>query len=225
MSTIEATGSNPFESMGLTSRKGETKESDGLQDQFMTLMLTQMKNQDPLKPMENGEFLAQLAQFNTVSGIQDLQKSFSDFASTMQSNQALQASGLVGRSVLVNSDEGLLADGATLEGQVNLEQSTSNLGITIYDASGQSVRHIDVGPQGAGPLRFSWDGRSDGGEQLLPGRYTVKANAQINGESQAVTTSLAAHVDSVTLGQNGTSPTLNLSGMGSVALSDVRQIM
>lgn len=225
MSSVNPTSSNPYEAMGLASSKNTAKAGDGLQDQFMTLMLTQMKNQDPLKPMENGEFLAQLAQFNTVSGIQDLQKSFSDFASSMQTNQALQASGLVGRSVLVASETGVLSQGASLDGQINLPQSTAGLSMDIYDMSGQAVRHIDMGSHGAGPVRFSWDGKADSGELLPSGSYTVKANAQMNGQNQAISTYVAAHVDSVTLGQGGAAPTLNLAGLGAVPLAQVQQIM
>jgi flagellar basal-body rod modification protein FlgD len=225
MSTIDPTSSNPYEAMGLTSSKSDVKAGDDLQDQFMTLLLTQMKNQDPLKPMENGEFLAQLAQINTVNGIQDLQKSFSDFASSMQTNQALQASGLVGRSVLVASETGVLSQGASLDGQINLPQSTTGLSMDIYDMSGQAVRHIDMGAHGAGPVRFSWDGKTDGGAPLPSGSYTVKANAQIHGHNQAISTYVAAHVDSVTLGQGGAAPTLNLAGLGAIPLAQVQQIM
>lgn len=225
MSTIDSTAANPYEAMGLSSNKSEVKTEDSMQDQFMTLLLTQMKNQDPLKPMENGEFLAQLAQINSVNGIQDLQKSFSDFATSMQSSQALQASSLVGRSVLVASETGVLSPGASLDGQINLSQSTSGLSFDIYDMSGQPVKHIEMGTHSSGQVRFSWDGKSESGESLPSGTYTVKANAQINGENQAVSTYVAAHVDSVTLGQGGASPTLNLAGLGAVPLSQVQQIM
>ena len=203
-----------------------TKNANDIgRDDFMKLMLTQLKNQDPTNPMQNGEFLAQIAQFNTVTGIQDLQKSFDQFSSSMQSNQALQASSLVGRSVLVQSDTGVLPPSGSLDGLVDLTSSTTNLGLDVFDMSGQLVRHIDMGTHGAGQVRFSWDGRADNGDLLPPGTYKVAATAQIDGQSTAIDTYVAARVDSVTLEQNGVSPTLNLAGLGGLSLSQVHQIM
>lgn len=224
MSYVNSTNTNPYASLGLSSTQSTAKGNETV-DEFMTLLLTQLKNQDPMDPMENGEFLAQLAQIETASGINELQESVNNFAASMQTNQALQASSLVGRSVLVASETGVLSQGASLDGQINLPQSTAGLSLDVYDMSGQTVRHIDMGAHGAGPVRFSWDGKTDSGEQLPSGSYTVKANAQINGQNQAVNTFVAAHVDSVTLGQGGSAPTLNLAGLGAVPLGQVQQIM
>ena len=225
MSTIDTTGSNPYEALGLTSRKSTVKEGDGLQDQFMTLMLTQMKNQDPLKPMENGEFLAQLAQFNTVSGINELQKSFTDFASSMQGNQALQASTLVGRSVLVDGNTVQLSPQGGAEGSAELPFSTSSTRLLIHDAGGQLVRSMDFGGQAAGTMNFSWDGMDGSGNRAPPGNYSITAEAAIDGQMQALHTKVVGAVESVTLGQGGREISLNVAGMGEIALSRVNQIM
>ena len=225
MSTIDPTSSNPYEALGLASRKSTEKEGDGLQDQFMTLMLTQMKNQDPLKPMENGEFLAQLAQFNTVSGINELQQSFSDFASSMQGNQALQASTLVGRSVLVDGSNVQLQAQGGAEGTADLPVSTLSTRILIHDSSGQLVRSMDLGQQAAGAINFAWDGMDGSGNRALPGNYSVTAEAGIDGQMQALNTKVVAAVESVTLGQGGREISLNVAGVGEIALSRVNQIM
>lgn len=190
----------------------------------MTLMLTQMKNQDPLKPMENGEFLAQLAQFNTVSGIQDLQKSFADFAASMQTNQALQASGLIGRSVAVPGPQVNLTAGSSVEGSVMLSASTDNLQLNIYDSRGQLVRNMPLGSQGAGEVLFSWDGRSSDGTQLASGLYSVRAEAIIDGEPTAVSTKAYATVESVSMLGGSQGINLNLAGLGSVPFSQVQQV-
>lgn len=225
MSTIESAGSNPYEALGLTTRKETNKESDGLQDQFMTLMLTQMKNQDPLEPMENGEFLAQLAQFNTVSGIQELQKSFSDFASSMQGNQALQASTLVGRDVLVQSNTAQINSGEGVSGVADLFASTTSLKVTVQDGFGQVVRTMDLGQHSAGEVAINWDGRTDSGAPAASGKYYIVAEAAIDGQMQAVTTQIAARVESVTLGQGGSENTLNVVGQGDIAMSQINKIM
>lgn len=223
MSTIDPTGSNPYDALGLGSNKSEAKESDGLQDQFMTLMLTQMKNQDPLEPMENGEFLAQLAQFNTVSGIQDLQKSFSDFAASMQTNQALQASGLVGRSVSVPGPNVNLNSGSSVDGSVTLTASTDNLQLNVYDGTGQLVRSIGMGSQSAGEIPFSWDGRANDGTPLPSGVYQISAEGVVGGEPTAMETKAYATVESVSMG-GAQGVQLNLAGIGAVPFSSVQQV-
>lgn len=224
MSTIDPTSVNPYESLGLAPKKSEAKGNDGLQDQFMTLMLTQMKNQDPLKPMENGEFLAQLAQFNTVTGVQELQQSFSDFAASMQTNQALQASSLVGREVTVPGPDVSLQSGSSIQGSVALPASTTDLQLSIYDGSGQLVRTIGMGTQTAGEIPFSWDGLASDGTQLPSGVYQVSAEAVIDGEATALATRIDATVESVSMAGGAQGIQLNLAGIGTRPFSDVQQV-
>ena len=139
------------------SQKTATKNSGNSigQDEFLKLMTTQLNNQDPMKPMASGEFFSQIAQFSSVAGIQDLQKSFSQVASAMLSSQALQASAMVGRTVLVPSSEAELKEGADVQGAVELTSSTSDLAVGVYDAAGQLVRQINMGPQVAGSVPFN----------------------------------------------------------------------
>ncbi len=224
MSTIEPTSSNPYEALGLSSSKTEAAGSDDMQDQFMTLMLTQMKNQDPLKPMENGEFLAQLAQFNTVTGVQELQQSFENFALSMQTNQALQASSLVGREVSVPGPEVMFNSGSNVEGEVMLPSSTNNLQLSIYDGSGQLVRTIGMGTQAAGEIPFSWDGLASDGTPMPSGVYQLSAEAMIDGAPTALATKAYATVDSVSMAGGSQGIQLNLAGIGTVPFSDVQQV-
>ena len=106
------------------------------QEDFLELMTTQLQNQDPFKPMENGDFLAQMAQFSTVDGIQNLQKSFEQLSQSLVSNQALQAAGLVGRSVLAPTGLAALESGGAVKGVVSLPASSSEVTVHITDASG-----------------------------------------------------------------------------------------
>lgn len=199
--------------------------SDLGQDDFLELMLTQIQNQDPLNPMESGDFLSQMAQFGTVNGITELQKSFSSLATTMQSSQALQASTMVGNSVLVQGNGTTLAAGGEAKGAVDLPQSTSNLTVSVMDSSGQTVRTIDLGSQTAGLTKFSWDGRDDSGQPVAPGGYSFQATSNVNNQAVAQSVYVYARVDSVTLSKTGGEPSLNLNGVGSVGISQVREIL
>jgi flagellar basal-body rod modification protein FlgD len=224
MSSIEQTGSNPFDSLGLTQQNTQKKPDELGQDEFLTLMLAQMKNQDPLKPMENGDFIAQLAQFQTVTGVDDLNATFSDFAASMQSNQALQASALVGREVLVPGSAGFLPQSGELSGSMELPAATSSARVNVYDTGGQLLGQVELGPQPAGQAGFSWDGRLSDGTQLPPGAYQLQAEAVIDGKVEAVETLISARVDSVSLGQGGREPVLNLANVGPMGFSQVREI-
>jgi len=195
------------------------------QEDFLKLMITQFKNQDPMKPMENGEFLAQLAQFSTVKGLGDLNNSFASLSSSVVSNQALQASSLLGRDVLVNRSSGYIDAGGTLTGAVELSSSVSDVVVQITDKNGALARQFNLGPQSAGLKRFSWDGKLADGTTAAAGTYTVKATILSAGSQQAAAPTLVdARVESVTMsaGQNGLS--LSLRGMGDVNFSDVRSI-
>ncbi|OOZ41498.1 hypothetical protein BOW53_03750 [Solemya pervernicosa gill symbiont] len=200
------------------------------QEQFLTLMLTQLQNQDPFKPMESGEYLTQIAQFSQVTGLQDLQTSFDDFAGRMQSNQVLQASNMVGRTVLV---EPQMSDGkavgnlneAGLAGGVELPQASEKLTVEIYDTFGQHVRSIDYGSVEKGISYFVWDGLNEQGEAAPPGRYLVSANARFGNEVEAVEPLMADSVGSVSLGTGTSGFKVNLNGLGESEFSRIRQIM
>ena len=207
-------------------RLKQTVEKKSLgQEEFLELMMTQLQNQDPLNPAESGEFLSQIAQFGTVNGITELQQSFSTLASSLQSNQALQASTMVGRSVLVESNSLQLANGESVNFAIDLPQSVGSLEVTISDSVGQVVRQFNLGTQGSGLVDLNWDGLTNNGEQLAPGTYRISAQAQIDGENQSLNTLVVAPVESVSLARDGSEPTLNLSNIGAIALNAVRRVL
>ncbi len=225
MNTIENT--NPYDALGLTAATttpSSAKNKLG-QEEFLKLMTAQLQNQNPTKPMDNAEFLSQIAQFSTVSGIQDLQTAFSRLADSLGSDQALQGASMVGRGVLAPGSYGnILTPNTGLSGAVDLAASTSNLTLSIYDAAGQLVRRLDLGQQASGLVSFGWDGTMDGGEAAAPGRYRIQATAVMDGRQQGADTLVDARVESVTLGNNGQGLSLNLFGGDTIALSAVRQI-
>ena len=216
-----------FASLGLSrpqeSKRGTNDASELGLDTFLKLMVTQLKNQDPSKPMENNTFLSQIAQFGSVSGLDKLNNQIQDLSTSLTSGQALQAGSLVGREVLVPTDMGVLQSGGSVRGRVELPESSSGVTLRVYDPFGQLVREMPMGPADAGDFRFTWDGLNDQGSFMPPGQYRMEVVAHQGGQNVVQNTELFANVESVSLsGANGL--TLNLAGLGPVAFNNVKQI-
>lgn len=212
--------------LGISSSDQTNEDRQALgQDQFFDLMVAQLTNQDPLNPLESNEFIAQVAQFSTVNGIKQIQESIGDLATSFQSGQALQASTMVGRDVLVPGARGVLHPGATLSGAIDVASATGDLSISVLAPSGEVVRQLELGPQPAGLARFSWDGLDDAGEPAPPGHYVIQATANIDDQAQAVPTLMTARVESVTLTNQPGGLTLNLESLGPVSINDIRQLL
>jgi len=195
------------------------------QQDFLTLMITQFQNQDPFEPLDNGEFLGQLAQFSTVSGIESLNNSFAGLSGSMQDNQALQAAGLVGRSVLAVTDIGYLGDTGALKGGLELDSSASDVQIDIVDESGALVQRLSLGQQPPGLVSFSWDGIDSEGNRADDGQYQISARVIRGSNIESAATVIEAEIESVTLGQFGGGMSLNLEGGLSMALGQIYQII
>ncbi len=225
VSNVADANSELYASLGLTKTQEPTDSSELGLDTFLTLMITQLNNQDPFEPMDNGEFLGQIAQFGTVSGLDTLNSSFADLSGSLVSGQALQAGSLVGHQVLAPMDIGYLQTGQSIDGQVDLDASASDLVVQVTDPAGQLVRELHLGPQDAGPVRFSWDGINEYGDYAPAGYYNVEVQAIRNDAAEAQATYLFADVDSVSLAANGTSMTLNLKNLGPVAFEQITQIL
>ncbi|WP_305906584.1 flagellar hook assembly protein FlgD [Methylomarinum sp. Ch1-1] len=216
-----------FKDLGLSTIEKAKKEDQSLQqEQFLELLTTQLTHQDPLKPMENGEFLGQMAQFSTVSGIQDLQASFKDFASSISSDQALQAASLVGRYVSAPATEGLLSAGGTISGEFELPSNATEVNLKVTDSlSGEVVRSIDLGNQSAGDVAFAWDGMTAEGEFADPGVYKVQVEAKIDGNNTVLQTQIKSKVESVTMANSNRGLQVNLAGIGPVNFNQIKQIL
>lgn len=231
MAVSSTTSSNSVTDNLSITKKTETKKNTNELGQaaFLELMITQMNNQNPLSPQDNSEFVAQLAQFSSVEGLERLNTSFNSF----MSNNALQASSLVGRSVTVESDKSTLVNGGIVAGSVDLDFATTDLKINIYDEKGVLGQSIPVGSVPAGETVFRWDGQNiemngelldwDAGENgATAGEYRFEITATQNGKSEALKTALSANVNSVTIGENG-KLILNLAGIGAVEADQVKQ--
>ena len=209
---------------------GAAKAATGNQalgkDAFLQLLVTQLKNQNPLSPQDNGAFVAQLAQFSSLEGINTLNDSVNAISSSFSSSQALQASSLVGRSIITQTDKAMVDTSKSMTGSVAVTAATGNVSVKITDKDGNVVRTIDMGAQSAGNSSFIWDGKNDKGEVAPAGTYTFAASTKNDkGDSVALLTSLPATVTSVTLSKTGGEMLLNLAGgMGSVKLSQIQTI-
>ncbi|WP_260961215.1 flagellar hook assembly protein FlgD [Pseudomonas citri] len=239
MSVTNSTGGLSLnEILANSSVKTTTSASDGLssatsaatgnkelgKDAFLQLLVTQLKNQDPLSPQDNGEFVAQLAQFSSLEGITTLNETVSGLASNYNSSQALQASSLVGRSVIAPGNKAVVDTSKSLNGTVVVPASVSSVSLKIADKDGKTVRTIDLGSQGAGNAAFIWDGKNDAGTTVESGTYTFTATTTIDNQATSLITNLPATVSSVTISQTGGELMLNLAGLGSIALSKVQTI-
>lgn len=225
MSTVNAASNDQlYQALGL-SRELETKEDNELQlEDFLELMVTELTHQDPFKPMENSELASQISQFATVSGIDELNNSFSGFSDTMISDQALQAANIVGRDVLVPVNTGNLEAGGSIKGVVGVTESASDVTVRISDASGELIKEIQLGTQSKGEVNFSWDGLDENGDAVEPGQYKVEALAKVDGETVSPYTLLEARVSSVSIGGAGQGLTVNLAGLGPVSFNSVAEI-
>lgn len=194
------------------------------QEDFLRLLTTQLTTQDPTNPVENEDFVAQMAQFSTLTGIEELTSSFESLSQTLLQGQALEAATLVGKSVLVPSSKIDLSEGQGASGAVELAASTTQARVDIYDASGQMVRTLDLGALSAGLQEFEWDGTREDGSAAPAGSYEFKVTAQINGATEALTTYLNGQVKSVSAESTGAGLMLDIQGIGNATFSDVLRV-
>jgi flagellar basal-body rod modification protein FlgD len=222
MTTVN-TQNNASTAGAATSAMGKSMSSLGIND-FIALMTTQLRYQDPTNPQDSSAFVAQLAQFSSVSGIQEMNTSISSLLSQMRNSQAVNATALVGHGVLVQADTAVLGAGESLSGEIATPTGTSMITVQVNDASGALVRQFSV-PASSGTSTFTWDGLDDAGKAIAAGTYQIKAIANVYGSSQSVATALNSNVDSVTIDPADSSLVLNTSNLGAINLADVRRVL
>jgi len=204
----------------------------GTQDQFLTLLVTQLRNQDPLNPMDNAQVTSQIAQLSTVNGINQLNTTLLALSGQLDMSQSMQAASLIGKQVLVpgekialgsNTVDGVTNKVATPYG-VDLISPANQVVVTIMDGSGKAVRQIEMGPQPAGVYTLDWDGKDNDGMQLADGAYTVKVHAtDADGNRVAADPLTSGKVGSVAYSSKGLQLDMGLAGKYS--LFDIRKIM
>lgn len=217
---------NLLQELGLANQpvKSSGGKKELSQNDFLKLLVAQIQNPpDPLNAPEGTDFISQMANISSVDGMQKLQESFSELSQSLHSSQALQASSLVGRQVLVPNTHAQHTEGQSLKAQFELPSSTSNLSVSILNEQGELVRKVNLGTQAGGDINFTWDGKNESGDNAPSGKYQVVAQAFIGGEAAQLKSYLHANVDSVSLDkQQGL--VLNLAGVGSVNFNLVKEI-
>ncbi len=197
--------------------------AESTQDRFMTLLVTQMKNQDPLNPLDNAQVTSQMAQLSTVTGIDKMNATLEALNGSYKTNQSMQAAAMIGHGVLVPGKAVSLTDGKAFLG-VELTEPADKVELTIKDASGKAIRTINLGAQEAGTLQLSWDGTDDKGVVAANGQYTFTVKGMRGGKAIDGVSSLAyGMVNSVSTGAQGVK--LNVSSVGEVDFTDVKQIL
>lgn len=203
--------------------KGAVEE---MQTRFMTLLTAQLKNQDPMNPLDNAEMTSQLAQMSTVEGIERLNNLFQKFVDAQIQSQidtlGLQAVNLVGHGALVAGDNLTLTDEGGVAG-FRLDGNADSVTVTIKDANGNAVRTMDLGSQSAGVQNFVWDGMNDAGEKAENGTYRISVSAQKEGEAVNVSALQFGMVTALTRTSEGS--LLQVGSLGNFTVDEIWQVL
>jgi flagellar basal-body rod modification protein FlgD len=200
---------------------GKKDQTLGIEE-FLTLMTAQLKNQDPMKPLEGTEFISQLATFGTVSGVQEMKESMELLASSLRSTQTLNGSSMLGRQILVEADSLTHTQGGTVSGELEVPAGTTSLQVRITDSTGAVVREMTL-DTAQGTRTFTWDGLKTNGQPAESDTYDIEAVATVAGQSGSLPLMLSGRVSSVSI--VGTNLMLNTPALGAVDISDVRRVM
>ncbi|MHD0644061.1 flagellar hook assembly protein FlgD [Pseudomonas aeruginosa] len=200
-----------------------TSGSADLKNSFMTLLIAQMKNQDPLNPLDNAELTSQLAQISSVQGIEQLNTTLAGINDQIDAGKTLSAQALIGHGVMVPGNKIVVGDGQSTPFGIELASDAESVLVTIKNSAGETVRKLDAGKVEAGNEAFSWDGKLEDGSVAPDGAYTVSIEAKSSSGAGVTVTALNyAQVGGVKA--NGKDPILQLGALfGEVKLSEVRQ--
>lgn len=201
----------------------QPKEQQLGRDEFLKLLVAQLENQDPLSPSDNGEFVAQLAQFSSLEEAQKLSKGFENFTDTFMSSQHLQATSMVGRPVHVESEVTLLGNEGAISILADMPGEVADASLSVYDEAGALVDNFNLGSQNRGRAEFVWTGEDANGQRFPPGVYRFEVQVNQGEELSSLPTFLSSNVNSVTI-EPGGALTLNLAGIGPTPISEVIQI-
>ena len=214
---------------GTTTASGATstatpKKTSLDQTDFLKLMTTQMSNQDPFQPQDNTQMIAQMAQFSTVTGIQQLNTTMSTMATQISDNQIATVASFAGKTVLVPGTTALADSTGAISGAIDLPNSVTALNVQITDQSGTVVKSLSLGANPAGLVGFSWDGKDASGNPVGKSSYNVSATAMAGGKSTAQNTDVYAPITEVPIPAAGQTQNFVVGGVGTVKMSDIKSI-
>ncbi|MGI4797996.1 MAG: flagellar hook assembly protein FlgD [Janthinobacterium lividum] len=207
---------NGVAATGAASATTPTKNDAASADRFLKLLVAQMQNQDPMNPMDNAQVTSQMAQINTVQGIQTLNNTVSGLSGTLMNMQVLQGSALVGHDVVVKGSSMSIEDGVG-QGAFDLSQAADTVKVEVLDSGGKVVNTQQLGSESAGKHGFQWDASSADG-----GNYTFRVTATAKGGAVETQLLMRDKVNAVSTG--GTSLTLELAKSGSVPYAEVQAL-
>jgi len=193
------------------------------QKDFLTLFTTQLKNQDPLDPVKNEAFVAQLAQFSQLEATTNMSQSLSTFVDSMSSSQMMSGANLIGKKVSVADGPAQLTSGQPVQGVISLPDGASGITMNVYNTKGILVSTVTAGPQTAGDMTWAWDGKDQAGNALPDGTYSFKATAVSQGAQITPTVSTMASVIGVSQ-QPDKTILLQFNGGKTMKLSDAMRI-
>lgn len=219
--TSGATGADFLATLGKKD-KTAAQSLDEAQDRFLTLYITQLRNQDPLNPLDNAQVTTQLAQMNTVKGIENLNTTLSKLVDMFSGGQAMQATSMIGKSVLIPGSSMELQGGIAIGG-VELAEAADQINVAIKDANGLLLRTLALGPQPAGSHVFGWDGKTEAGANAVEGKYSYAIEATRAGKAISATALQAGTVSAVVRANGGFQ--LDLGSAGTASFDDVREIL
>lgn len=214
--------STTYASLNGTKAAASTTATDAAQSRFLTLLTTQLKNQDPLNPMDNAQMTSQLAQISTVDGIERLNATLQKMLDGTNDAQAMQAAALVGRGVLVPGASLQLLQGAAMGG-LELDSPADEVSVAIKDANGLVLRTLNLGALGAGTHAVRWDGKTDNGTPAVDGNYSMSIAAKRGGEAVTASGLALGLVSSITRAAQGT--TVNVGSLGAFTMADIKEIL
>ena len=195
-------------------------ETNGIQQEdFMRMLLAEVNNQDPLEPQSSTDFVAQLAQITSVENLESLNHTMNGMVSSMQYSQAMQATGLVGKTVTVPTSVVEANGEESINGEVSLPTNADSVRVIVSNAIGQIVGEIDLGKQASGGVNFDTSSLD-----LDPGVYSISAIAANAGEQLKVPVSLSSKVESVVIPGGGGEIELNVAGIGAMPLSQISRV-
>lgn len=206
----------------MNGNKSAASAAQEAQDRFMTLLVTQMKNQDPLNPMDNAQMTSQLAQLSTVTGIDKLNTTLESLISSVQSSQSYQASSMIGHTVMVQGNSFNLAESQGVFA-IDLPSRADKVTVTIKDSAGRTVKEMELGAQAAGTTPVVWNGLNNAGTAVADGLYKYEIKAVAGGKAIEAGSLTYAGVNSIS--SEGGSIKLHLDNGMSIATTDVQQIL
>jgi len=210
-------------------KEANAKKTELNQEDFLTLMITQLKNQDPFKPMDPAQYVGQLAQFSSVSGLSEINKNISALTSSLRGNQVLDGAALIGRTVIAEGNQVYRyvpeeGEAIPTQGAVEVPAGASSVQLVVRDSAGTLVKTQAMDAR-AGLRGFIWDGSTDAGTTAPSGAYKIEVIAKVADKNISLNTSVAAQVSSVALDPATGALTLDTDTLGEIAMSDVERVL